>query len=90
MKAVENEIPLDRTIIELLIWFKRRNLSTDSLTVILNFTNEKEAAEFDFAVKQEARDWLLYQTNEKPLDLRKFEIRGVKLKVESRLHHHAG
>ncbi len=66
-------------------WFQNYNLKTESLTVILNFTAADEAASFDSVIRAEISEQPLFP-NEFILDTNRFEIHGIKLKIESPLH----
>ena len=78
-------IDLQRTFDALTRWFAERNISTNSLTVILNFTDRDAAVRFDAAMQRDLEAVILH-TAGKQLDVRTFEVIGVKVRVESPVH----
>ena len=78
-------IDLQRTFDALSRWFEQRLIPTDSLTVILNFSDRNAAVLFDMAMQRDLESVVL-KTQEKWLDLRSFEVLGIRVKVESPAH----
>ncbi len=77
---------MHRVYERLLHWFAENNIPTDSLTVILNFRDRNAAAHFDMALRR-SLDPITDQITP-TLDLREFELMGIKTKIESPLHPH--
>lgn len=78
-----NEI--ERAAAELAHFFARHNIETDGLTIILNIGDREAAARLDYAIKSSFKAYELYPGG--PVgDIRQFQLRGVKFKVESPLH----
>jgi hypothetical protein len=69
-------------------WFDENNLSTDSMTLIFNFSDDREAGQFDMVLRHalEQRFWFPVISTNSPLDLRKMTMNDLKIRVESPLH----
>ena len=66
------------------LWFAENNLSTDSLTFILNFSDDREAWQFDMVLRQAIDTRLIpYKPTS---DLQETTMSGLKIRVESPLH----
>jgi hypothetical protein len=73
----------EQAVYDLKRWFDEHGLSTQSLTLILNFGDRREALEFDAAFSNDTQGppWIGSRSS---LDPR--EIYGVEIRVESPLH----
>jgi hypothetical protein len=67
-------------------FFRRHNIDTESLTVILNVTDRHAAAELDYAIKSSFKAYELNTRCDALPDIRRIELRGLKISVESPLH----
>ena len=67
-------------------WFGERGLRTDSLTVILNFTDPREAAAFDAELRRSLNGTIMGVTGAVGFDILKFNMCSVKIQTESPVH----
>ena len=73
-----------RAIGHIRYWFACRNMPCESLTVIFNFSDAREAAAFDAEIKRCTEPMLWPKGG--VLDITAFELYGVKVRVESPVH----
>lgn len=69
-------------------WMAERNISTKSLTVILNFSDPSAAAHFDAEFRRSLEN--ITDQPVRTMDIREFEMMGVKARIESPLHAEPG
>lgn len=77
---------LDKVFFELRYWLENHNVRPDSLTVILNFADAHDAIVFDAEFRRSLEPLMQYTGRSGHLDIRKFEMVGIKARVESPAH----
>lgn len=75
---------MKRMFYELARFCAENAVPTESLRVILNFTDREAAARFDIAFKRSLEPLMLRPSHD--FDIRKFEMNGIKGMVESPIH----
>ena len=66
-------------------YFRSRGISTEGLTVILNMTDRNAAIALDSYLQRELSTGIKQPINFR-LDVRKFELCGLKVHIESPVH----
>lgn len=78
---------MDRFIYEFRCWLTSKNIPIEGLTVIFNWQDSQPAAAFDYVVQQEMERYTIqWGRPSSPLDIRKFELHGLRIRVESPIH----
>jgi hypothetical protein len=76
---------MDKVFHALHRWFAERDIDTRDLTVILNFGDRQAAVRFDMALRKDIEK-LTDQGPVDKIDIRQFEMMGIKVKLESPVH----
>lgn len=78
---------MERIMHDLHLWFSQHNISTESLTLILNISDRDVAAKVDMALKRDFSTRTMVPPG--PVtDFSKFQMMGIRVQIESPLHEH--
>ena len=82
-----SDLSIAHIVYQLRVWFEKHDIPVTDLTVILNIANKNDAAHFDFDLRKEFSTVEMAQPFAiSGIDIRKFEMYGIKMQVESPLH----